>query len=146
MRFHSEPGFSAWCCRKIKVSHSEYLFFVFIYLFCLAILLSVKYEKSWLIEAIWLYFIMFHSSNLISSLHLHIHYPLRLLHMNASCSEYIVFETSITSGTGRIVTSLWTLSFIEFALLSCCWEGYSDIISIWHLTLRSHFHSAICLL
>ncbi len=52
-----------------------FLFFVFIYLFCLAILLSVKYEKSWFIDAIWLYFIMFHSSNLISSLHLHTLHP-----------------------------------------------------------------------
>lgn len=123
-----------------------FLFFVFIYLFCLAILLSVKYEKSWFIEAIWLYFIMFHSSNLISSLHLHTHYTLRLLYMTASRNESIVLKTSITSGTGGIGTSLWTLNFIEFALSSCCWEGYSDIISIWHLTLRSHFHSAICLL
>ncbi len=68
--------------------------FLCIYLFILPcdIAIKIKYEKSWLMEAIWLYFIMFHSSNWISSLHLHTHYPLRLLYMNATQWVYCIWD------------------------------------------------------
>lgn len=118
--------------------------FVCLFCLCLVILLSVKdIRKSWLTEAVWLYFITFHSfnaCNLISSLHSNIYafrlyecficntHSLRLFYMTVSHNKYTDLKTSITFGTVTISTSLWTLNIIEFALLSCFWDGYSDII------------------